>query len=199
MERKDRGDYAKEMTLMAQKTFTDHRIPFCNLAANQLTLKKPGTGFYVTHLTLYRGTLCVFGDIDTVVFAQYSGDTIKGATGWMGNAELTYAMEKAARGIGVSRTESILSHFEPDVAVDDVLSYIDDLEPDDPDRVSLLKVLQDEINCFGGTSAQELHKALYDADYDLELVGKVGMVPAPRVFYARQACKTAYELLKRDG
>lgn len=193
MERQSQDDYDKQMVSLATKSFAEHTIPFCNHDAGQLTLKRPGSSFYLTHCTLYAGTLCVYGDIDTVVFQTYAGKTILGAVEWMGHASPTYALEKATRGM----SGEIVRAFEEAVAVDDVLSYIDDLEPDDDAREAIRGALMEWHSDYE-RDMHSLQRALYDVDYDYELIGDVGMVRAPRMFYAQAACARAYQLLSRD-
>lgn len=195
MERQSRQDYINQMYKLAHNTFDNHRLPFFNHDANQCTLKKPDTSHYIMHATFYRGTLCVYGDCGTVVFSRYSGDTLEGALKWMGHSSLSYVVEKAAYGLGVSRYDGPISKFEPAVAVDDVLSYVDELEPEDDARETICQALTDAVDGWRMPTRENLLRELYEVGYDNELLGSVGMVPAPRIFYARAMCKRAAELV----
>ena len=162
---------------------------------------KPGSSFYqATVVVSYDGAVIVHGDVDIVCFQSYRGPgRAEGAIRWVALSSLDYLQSKAAIGTG----REVTHDYCPEVALDDVLWQIEELEKeladedeDDPfvsKQIASWRKVEEAIR--DGQHDSEVRELVYDELEDPELAGSIGDVPSARVIWAWMIVRKLHELI----
>jgi hypothetical protein len=210
--RQDRKAREKMLAEMAKDSFKDHVIlqhpdPEDKLPRWQIG-KANGSSVYRAEVIItYQGGVIIHGDIDLVHFQAYHGPGgARGIIRWVAESNLDYLTTKAAIGTG-----SVAWCYDPDVALDDALSYAEEGEKNpedyrtfkDPDYPSLppetwaQRWRQVAERVADGDHEHAVAQLIYDKIEDAEYCD-IGKCPAPRVVWAWHMARKLHELLEAE-
>lgn len=190
-------EYIESMTSFARASYAEHQI-LERGPGYWICGRSPGSGQYKFEVrSLLFGALYVGGDIDHMIFAQYTDSPDpERKLRWIGghNDIGYYVAQKAAIGMGDGK--SVWTYHHPAV----IEAYREALE--DPD---LTEEQTEALNtAIESTAAhedrEEVIRALYEggAFHPHDIDTQAGKVPSPRLVYAWQAVKKVVELLDAE-
>jgi hypothetical protein len=206
--KKSHEKYVANMEALAKDAFKDHRIRSDEPGRWLIQGKNEDgkwTGFYWAEIINICGGIMVHGDIDTCVFKHYSRprdqeEDVLDRARWMAKAGVSYLREKAS--LGMDAKDATLT-FDDDVALWEIQQHINECKQEDSPNAEEIAAWQKAFNNLGDEHWYFVQQALYedlsDAGCDVsEFIDKIGMVPAPRLFYAQAALKKLIELVEED-
>lgn len=169
-------EYIESMTSFARASYAEHQI-LERGPGYWICGRSPGSGQYKFEVrSLLFGALYVGGDIDHMIFAQYTDSPDpERKLRWIGeHTDIGYYVaQKAMIGMG---SDTRVWMYEPGATIE---AYREALE--DPDREEVIRALYES-------------GAFHPHDIDTQ----VGKVPSPRLVYAWQAVKKVVELLDAE-
>lgn len=172
---------------------------------------------------MWNRAIVVNGDIDAVVFA-YGPKEPEARVRWMGkHTDMSYVQEKAQIG---TTSRDLVETYEPDVARTDLIWHIRErleelkaYEGSDTVDQAIAKLIKPDsgitiynsgdkcLDAFAEAyrwQTEDGHHALFNflynfdgAEFESETIAGIGMVIAPRVFYAQAALARLCELLEQ--
>jgi hypothetical protein len=173
---------------------------------------------YLTEIIVgVGGTLIAHGDIDASIFSCFGKyDDPLQVVRWVANSSVAnYLVSKATIGMTTQHTEGMTKEFDHDVAIWEmeerikerlteigIEDEIEDLDQIDDDEIA---AWYQAIRAVGGDSWEmvrlELYENLTAADCDDvgEMIWDIGLVPAPRIYYAQAACRKLLELIEQEA
>jgi hypothetical protein len=205
----DRKTREKQFEDMAKDSFKDHVIlqrpnPEDKLPRWQIG-KPDGCSIYRAEVIItYQGGVIIHGDIDLVYFQAYHGPgEARGIITWVAESGLSYLTTKASIGTG----EAVAWCYDPDVALDDALSYAEEGEKnpedyrgfsrDDPEETWSKRWRQVAERIENGDHEHDVARAVYELIEDSEYCN-IGKCPAPRVVWAWHMVKKLHALLRAE-
>jgi len=165
-----------------------------------LEIGKPTRSFEyrVTFSLTPGGYLTMTGDISTVCWAHYAGQTVEGALRWMVRADPRdhYFMEKASIGMG---GRDLIHTYDAGIAFGDIIEYrkqaVEDGEKDEAEGwANVLRAMAD-----GETDRESVMNYVSRVDHDWERAESIGMMPAWRLIWGWMLIRRAVELLDATG
>jgi len=154
--------------------------------------------FWYEVVVLANTAVCVWGDIEGVIFAYGGGkgNDPERVVRWIAGSNLSYAREKAA--IGMSNIGDTTDSDE--VALWELYQYLKDQAEEGvgtkmgEEGYEVAQAI-DIIEHGGGVHGARQH--LYDHGVDCEFVSSLGVVISPRVVYALEAVNRLVKMLDR--
>lgn len=201
MERKDRQQREKDFLVIGEHSLRQHEIrktesrpdgPFMWLVG------KPGSSFYqATVVVAYDGSVIIHGDVNIVCFQSYRGlGGALEAIRWVALSDLSYLEAKAAVGTG----QEVAYDYCDEVALDDVLDHIEQLEkeredsdPESEKQIASWRLVEGSI-CDGDHEI-EVRELVYEELNDPELAVHIGTVTSARVVWGWMIVRKLNELL----
>jgi hypothetical protein len=203
----DRHD---QLTQDARSAYASHQIRHRDKRSWLLQRRyEDGDGwdgcFATEVVSLWGGALYVGGDIEHVIFARYSdkGEAVYKVR-WMGRHDEVdgYVSEKATIGTG----RKLIEHYDRAIAEFDLARELERIEKEDGDWPGALSTSDQQLRA---TMREMIHRAPY---YREELMNRlhatgsdfvhdatyIGIVTAPRVYYAHAALRRLCELLDEE-
>lgn len=191
-------NYIKEMAKHARTSYAEHQI--LERGQGYWVCGRPGSSQFKFEVrALLFGALYVGGDIDHVIFAQYTDSPDpERRLRWIGeHTDISYYVaQKAMIGMGDGDGRSVWT-YEPRAAVEAYQRALKDPE--------LMNAQRDALNAaIEATAAyedrEEVIRALYEsgAFHPHDIDTQAGKVPSPRLIYAWQAVKKVVELLDAE-
>lgn len=172
-------------------------------------------GFYLTEIIVgINGTLIAHGDISPSIFVAHSSyDDPLQIVHWVARSRISgYLQTKASCGLMESGVHTLTRKFDEKVAIwelkrhlKDRLDELEDEHGGDENGDEEVAAWRKAIRAVGGDPWELVRQELYD---DLEeaghcdageLIWDIGMVPAPRLYYAQAACRKLLELLEEEN
>jgi len=191
---------------MVEEAFAQHQIT--KRSEGRWLLRRPDSGSYWAEVICLAGAqLFVGGDISPVVFG-YADTSGEDRVRWLGGTSdiLYYVAQKASIGMG---SDALTKQYDVDVAGADLRALAKEYEdhefregrgiPDCPVQAAL-----DDLALCCPDGPERLHEQLREeleplrADWLLDDRGYLGMVLAPRVYYAWGALARLTKLLDEE-
>lgn len=207
-----REKHRESMSTLARQAYEKHEIRESS-EGRWLIQKRHSDGgwegnMWTEIIALHHGGLLVDGDIDPVVF-RYGPSHPEARVRWMGSrraAHDRYFREKASIGMG-GRIHDITEVWNPEVAADDLremearfLGQDDDWPRETPDQKSADEVAHIRECYLDDGRHAVLHKLCEINEVDSEELASIGMVTAPRLYWAHGALVKLVKLLdERDA
>jgi hypothetical protein len=211
--RQDRKAREKMLAGLARDSLKNHVIlqrpnPEDKLPRWQIGQANGSSIYRAEVIITYQGGVIVHGDIDLVHFQAYHGPGgARGIIQWVAESNLNYLTSKAAIGTG----SAVAWCYDPDVALDDALSYAEEGEknpedyrtfkdrdyPNEPDETWSQRWRQIAERIEDGDHEHAVAQLVYDKIEDSEYCD-IGKCPAPRVAWAWRMARKLHELLEAE-
>lgn len=190
-------EHAEAMTEFARASYAEHQI-LTRGPGYWICGRSPGSNLYKFEVrSLLFGALYVGGDIDHMIFAQYTDSPDpERKLRWIGeHTDIGYYVAQKAA-IGMGDDKSVWAYDRPAM----IEAYREALK--DPD---LTEEQTEALNAAIESTAahvarEEVIRALYEsgAFHPHDVNTQAGKVPSPRLIYAWQAVKKVVELLDAE-
>lgn len=188
-------NYVKEMVKNARASYAEHQI--LERGPGYWVCGRPGSNqFKFEARSLLFGALYVGGDIDHMIFAQYTDSPDpERKLRWIGeHADVSYYVaQKAMIGMGDGDGRSVWT-YEPRATIEAYQQTLKDPELTNAQRDALNAAIEATA---AYEAREEVIRALYESDafHPHDIDTQAGKVPSPRLIYAWQAVKKVVELL----
>lgn len=192
-------EYVKHVTdVIDMSSLQDLRILHrwqCGQRGGMMVIGKPnGSSVYRCEITLTpSGHLILTGDLDTVCWARFSGESLERAITWIGREQFSmYCSEKASIGMGHK-----LEKYVPEIALMDVEDNIENARSDENEEaVEIWEEIREMITEYD-ENIEEIRQAIYDKTGDCEAVD-IGMAPSPTLIWGWGYLRNVRRLLESE-
>jgi len=210
MKRETRRERESRIRTMAEESLKDHVIlPGSVEGRWQVGRANRSSIYRVEVIVTYCNSLIIHGDLELVNFYSYCGEGgLRGPVRWVAESSSDYLASKASRGTG----SEVAWSYEPEVALDDVMSYAEEGEKNpedyrtfkDPDYPNLppetwaerWRQIAEQI--ADGQHEHAVAQLIYDKIEDAEYCDSVGKCPSMRVLWAREVVRKLHSLLEQE-
>jgi hypothetical protein len=210
--------YKEQLEALALDAYKDHRIKREGDRRWLIQRKtaKGWEGFHWTEIIIVTGGILVHGDGDTCLFKVYhppkGEDDPIAAARWIAKAPDQYAQEKCNIGMDTSGVAGVNNTFDDEVAIWELQERVKERTSEITDEAgNIAEALKEDKELAAWRNALEamqqgwedwyfvkntLYDDLCEADVgdESELISDIGIVPAPRLYYARAALRKFVEL-----
>jgi len=190
-------DYVEQIVKYARASYAEHRI-LERGPGYWICGRSPGSNQHKFEVrSLLFGALYVGGDLDHMIFAQYTDSPDpERKLRWIGeHASIDYYVaQKAAIGMG---NDACVWTYEPRATVEAYRQALEDPELTNAQRDALNAAIEATA---AHQDREEVIRALYESDafHPHDIDTQAGKVPSPRLIYAWQAVKKVVELLDAE-
>lgn len=186
-----RDKYYLETERDAVEDYARHRIAW--LREDQALIKRPTSGIFRAYIAKLGTHLVLVGDCNTCVFFNHSSDSFKVLVQWVAGSSLDYLARKVHIGMD---SYDIAWYRKRDILREDILEIVAEGDLSSRNRA----VWQEALELYSDDPFEVLCDYIYNNIVETDVLDRLntlGRVVAPRVIYAREACRTLVRLL--DG